>query len=224
MFRNTQGSSCRAPDDLVRILGSIYFSAHPVDSLLFQNPDLFHDLYVFKCVTTVIFTSGDRGIKGNFSLSLEHGLEEAYSWMAGLPMDVPSQKNSSVRINGYEIPSWSMRNMSNIQIIYLRIPDGGPAGQGYDANDGESLVKLYNGKLKSITTTDGNATYTLDELKDLLSAILNMRQANDIRVLDHKASISNTQDTISHNTDHVISAKLVMDAINRTKNGANITA
>lgn len=144
--------------------------------------------------------------------------------MAGLPMDVPSQKNASVRIKGYEIPSWSMRNMSNIQILYLRIPDGGPAGQGYDTHDGQSLVKLYKGDLKSITTTDGNATYTLDELKDLVSAILHTRQANDIRVLDHKASISHTQDTISDNTDHVISAKLVMDSMNQTKNGANITA
>jgi hypothetical protein len=62
----------------------VYFSAHPVDGLLYQSPDLFHDLYVYKCVTTFVFTAGDRGVTGNFSASLELGLEAAYAHMVGV--------------------------------------------------------------------------------------------------------------------------------------------
>ncbi|CAO2654276.1 Nn.00g110090.m01.CDS01 [Neocucurbitaria sp. VM-36] len=202
--------------------GSIYFIAHPADGLLFQNPDLFHDLYVFKCVTTVVFTSGDRGIKGNVSLSLEHGLKKAYSWIAGLPMNEPFWRNTLVRIAGYEIQSWCMKDMPNIQILYLRIPDGPATGQGYAVSDGESLAKLYNSEIASITTTDGNATYTLGELKHLIDTILYQRQANDIGVLDHKASISNVDDILSDHADHVTSARIIMDVINNRKIDASV--
>ncbi|KAF7455645.1 hypothetical protein PtrSN002B_000772 [Pyrenophora tritici-repentis] len=60
--------------------GSVYFTAHTVDGLLFQNPDLLHDLFVFKCVTTVVFNADTGGEAANESrmLQLERGLEAAY--------------------------------------------------------------------------------------------------------------------------------------------------
>ena len=71
----------------------MYFSAHPVDSLLYQNPDLFHDLYVYKCATTVVFTTGDRGVAGNLSMSLERGLEAAYARMAGVSTNETARRS-----------------------------------------------------------------------------------------------------------------------------------
>jgi hypothetical protein len=69
----------------------VYFSAHPVDDILYQNPDLFHDLYVYKCVTTFVFTAGDRGVTGNFSASLELSLEAAYAHMFGVTTNETAQ-------------------------------------------------------------------------------------------------------------------------------------
>ncbi|KAF1848440.1 uncharacterized protein K460DRAFT_414995 [Cucurbitaria berberidis CBS 394.84] len=202
--------------------GSIYFTAHPVDSLLFQNPDLFHDLFVLKCVTTVVFTSGDRGNTDNFSFALEHGLEEAYSWIAGVPANEPKRKATLVKIGKYEVPSWAPKDMPSMQILYLRLPDGAPAGQGYDTNGGESLKKLYNKEIKSITTTDGNVTYTLEDLKDIIVTVLHERQANDIRVLNYKASVSHEYNTDLDHADHTISAKLVIEVIEEEKIRANV--
>lgn len=61
--------------------------AHPIDALLYQNPDLYHDLHTFKCTTLVVLTAGDRGTKDtNFTQLLERGLEASYNFMAGAPL------------------------------------------------------------------------------------------------------------------------------------------
>ena len=53
--------------------------------MLFQNPDLLHDLYVFKCVTTVVFTADTGGETANDTRvrEIERGLEDAYRFMSG---------------------------------------------------------------------------------------------------------------------------------------------
>jgi hypothetical protein len=100
-------SACETYTDLVHL------------PLVYQNPDLFHDLYVLKCVTTVVLTSGDRGVGGNFSLSLERGLQQAYAHMAGVPVTDPTQEETTVRVGTHDIHSWTLRGAPNIQIIYL---------------------------------------------------------------------------------------------------------
>lgn len=64
--------------------GSIYFTAHTVDSLLFQNPDVLHDLFVFKCVTTVAFNADTGGEARNDTRreELEYGLGRSYEIMS----------------------------------------------------------------------------------------------------------------------------------------------
>jgi hypothetical protein len=200
----------------------VYFSAHPVDGLLFQNPDLLHDLYVFKCVTTVVFTSGDRGETGDSSLSLERGLQQAYALMADLPVSDPTQEEATVRIGTHDVHSWSLRGMPNIQIIFLRLPDGLPSGQGYDAHAGASLAKLYKKEIDSITSTDGLASYTLRDLKELIAYTLHMRQPNDVRILDHNTTLARAEEHHEYHdhTDHIVSAKLVQTVVT----GENIRA
>ncbi|KAH7390632.1 hypothetical protein BKA66DRAFT_568572 [Pyrenochaeta sp. MPI-SDFR-AT-0127] len=204
--------------------GTIYFVAHPVDSLLFQNPDLFHDLYVLKCVTTVVFTAGDRNMIGNFTLSLERGLEEAHAWMAGLSPPVPARKEATIQIGNYRVPLYSLNTMPNIQMLYLRLPDGAPTGRGYDTNGGESLKKLYNMEIKRITAIDGTATYRLKDLMDLIATVLHKRQPNDVRVLNYKGLSSDDNADSSDHADHVVSAKIVMDVIERERLNVKVQA
>lgn len=183
----------------------MYFSAHPVDGLLYQNPDLLHDLYVLKCVTTVVLTSGDRGIGGNFSQSLERGLQEAYAHMAGVPLAGSTAEEKTVRVGTHDLGSWSLPSVPNIQIVYLRLPDDSQSGQGHDSDGlpGASLARLYRKEIDSIRSTDGLAVYTLRDLTEIIAQILHTRKPNDVRVLDHKT------DVYDDHPDHVISAKLV---------------
>lgn len=131
--------------------------------------------------------------------------------------------NTRVQVGEYEVDIWSPRKVPNVQIIYLRLPDGGHVGQGYDAYNRESLRKLYAKEIDSITTTDKNATYTLEKLKDLISTILYVREANDIKMLHHKGSLpENETDTDSDHADHTIAAKLVMEIIEKEEITAKV--
>ncbi|KAF2822780.1 hypothetical protein CC86DRAFT_71907 [Ophiobolus disseminans] len=204
--------------------GVVYFTAHPVDGLLYQNPDLLHDIYVFKCVTTVVLTSGDRGTGGNFSLSLERGLQEAYALMAGLPISDVTQGEETVQIGTHHVHSWSLNELPNIQIIYLRLADSLPSGHGYAMHGNDSLAQLYSAKIDSIATTDSLARYTLRDLKEVIAFILHSRKPTYIRMLNHKAVTSAGDKHAEHldHADHVVSAKLVQRVITGEKLQANV--
>ena len=119
-----------------------------------------------------------------------------------------------VQLGEHEVQMWSPKSMPNVQVLYLRLPDGGHAGQGYDAHGNESLKKLYNKDIESIATTDGNATYTLDAVKDIIATVLRTRKARDVKILYHKGPLPRTEEDFdSEHADHTICAKLVMDVI-----------
>jgi hypothetical protein len=187
----------------------VYFSAHPVDSLLYQNPDLYHDIYVYKCITTVVITSGDRGVAGNFSENLERGLEAAYAHMAGLATNRTVWAETSVTLGQRNVTVRFLKDVPNIQIVYLRIPDG------------DSLKKLYSKKIVSVTTTDRSTVYSLEALKALVATVLKQKAPRDIRVLDFKSPIPQNDEHKGDHADHVVSAMLVLDAVKH--NGINST-
>ncbi|KAJ4984990.1 hypothetical protein SVAN01_09512 [Stagonosporopsis vannaccii] len=170
--------------------GTVYFAAHPADSLVYHNPYLFHDLYVYKCITVVISTSGDRGTGNNHSHNLEHGVK----------------RHVQVSRHPYA---------DNVRLVYLRLPDGGPVGDGYATNKDESLKKLSTGEIESISTTDRNATYTLDSLEALLATILLETGATEVRVLDYKTGVPDEHDEGEDHADHAVSARLVVDVLER---------
>jgi hypothetical protein len=194
--------------------GSVYFAAHPVDLLLYQNPALFHDLYVFKCTTLVLFTSGDRGIIGNYSRFLERGFEEAVSYMNQQPLN-STWDTSEVQLNGKLVSLHSPRELPHVQVVYLRLPNSAPDGQAYPANDGGSLKKLYNKKITTLATTDGSAVYTLESLQDLIATIINKRGAGNINVLDYKTVVPEDNEKYCDHADHSVSARLVAEVMEK---------
>lgn len=204
--------------------GSIYFAAHPVDVLLYQNPDIFHDLYVYKCVTAVLFTSGDRGVQGNYSRSIERGLEDAVAYMAGQVTNSSSWNSSDVQFGGQLVMMRSLKEVPDVQLLYLRLPHSMPDGRSYLTGDGQgqSLKKLYEDKVETISTTDGSATYTMDELRDLISTILQKRQATDVHVLDYKTPVLEDYDMGGEHADHTVISRLVVEVMEKDKLKGNI--
>jgi hypothetical protein len=174
-----------------------------------------------------VITSGDRGMDSNFSQSLERGLRHSYALMADLPFDNATMEDTTVvRVGTHDLHSWSFNGMRNIQLIYMRLPDGAPHGHGYDAHKGESLGRLYKKQIDSITSTDGNTTYTLRDLKEIIGSILHQRKPIVIHVMNHKASHPGDQQfpyssQADHN-DHLVSAKLVQSVINVEKINATV--
>lgn len=202
--------------------GSVYFAAHPADILLYQNPDLFRDLYVWKCTTAVLFTSGDRGVKGNYSRGIENGLANAIAFMASENDISPrSWAEADVQFEGEMALLKSLKNWPQVQLLFLRLPDGKPDGTPY-REQGLSLKQLYDHRIHTISATDGRAYYGIDDLKDVIATILKKREPNDIRILQHKEPMKIKLNDEDDHADHLVSAKLVAEVIEREELKTNI--
>lgn len=131
-------------------------------------------------------------------------------------------KTETVRLGESSVKLSSHARADNVQLVYLGLPDGGSAGSGYDAHGGESLRKLHSGEIDTITTTDGNVTYTLESLRSLIADILYESKATDVRVLDYKTGIPDDEDARSDHADHVVSARIVVDVMKRDQSKAKL--
>lgn len=161
--------------------------------MLFYNPDLFHDLTVFKCATAIVFTSADRGNIDNLSLSTERSLEAALAWMSSAIGDTTIGEKGVIQIGEKSVADFTFNSVPNVHILYFRLPGGEHTGEGYKAHNEQSLKKLYTGEITVMTSTDGVTTYTLDQINEIIAIILHERQMNDIRVLNYKAVLPEEQ-------------------------------
>ena len=142
--------------------------------------------------------------------------------MTGAEMGNQTWLANTVRIGDADVRVSKHHEADNVRIVYLRLPDGRPAGSGYGVHEGESLRKLYNGDIKRITTTDGNTTYTLESLKDLLAGILRESGATEVRVLDDKTGVPDEEDRGDDHADHAVSARLMVDVMKRENSSAKL--
>lgn len=124
------------------------------------------------------------------------------------------ENSTTIPIGRYNVSASPLLGLSNVQVVFLRLPDSTYYGQGYSAYHEESLKGLYSADISHITTTDGMATYTVRDLKGLIATILHERRADTIHVLNHLACLSTDQDNeqLEH-ADRIVSAKMVMDVI-----------
>jgi hypothetical protein len=110
-----------------------------------------------------------------------------------------------------------LKDASSVQIIYLRIPDGGSDGKGYETKHGDSLKKLHSREVESITTTDGSTAYTMETLKDLIATVLKQKVPHNILVLDFTKPIPEDDEHDGEHADHVVSARIVADVVEENK-------
>ena len=132
----------------------------------------------------------------------------------GTNQHIAAANHTTVQIGEHTISASSLFGRSNVQILYLRLPQSKYFGKGYKAYYEESLARLYNADIPHITTTDGKANYTVQQLKDIIATIIHSRQANDIRMLNYFEALNTNGegDQLDH-ADRLVSAKLVMNAM-----------
>jgi hypothetical protein len=83
----------------------MYVVAHTDDDLLFVSPDLLHDLQSGRCLRTIFTTAGEAGEGEYYWSSLERGIRDTYSEMAGVPNNW-SQVDDG--ISGRTIPTYEL--------------------------------------------------------------------------------------------------------------------
>jgi LmbE family N-acetylglucosaminyl deacetylase len=184
---------------------ALYVVAHEDDSLLFQSPDLLHDIQSGGFVRTVVLTAGDGGLPESYWGSREAGLCAAYANMAGT---ANSWTSTSRSINGFTVVERTLVGLSKIVVNFLRLPDGGyPDGNGTATYGNQSLRKIWSGAISTITSVDKANTYSKDGLTATLTAFMSLDSSDRLSVQDYSISF-----TDNDHPDHVAAAYIAVAA------------
>ena len=175
----SSGNSVRAVDCPDGSVMSVV--AHEDDDLLFQNPDLWHDIQNGKCVRTVFVTAGDAGWDANYWLGREAGAKAAYASMAGV---ANLWQEIDAGVPGHPIPVFTMTNHPTVSLTFLRLPDGNGEGGGFAATNNTSLQKLWLGSISELWAVNGTSGYTKPQLIATLLALMNGYQPDELYTQD----------------------------------------
>ena len=156
--------------------------AHEDDSMLFQSPDLLHDIQTGKCVRTVFVTAGDAGQDSDYWSSRELGAQAAYAQMAGVA-NVWTQSDAG--ISGHPISLMTLTGNPKITLLFMRLPDGNLDGSGFAPDESQSLQKLYLSQISQINTVDGTSSYTLSSLTSTLTNLMKAFAPNRVDTQDY---------------------------------------
>ena len=153
-----------------------YIVAHADDWQLFMNPETFNDLMSRdNKVVFIITTAGDAGKGERFWRAREEGMKSSVLYCLA-----PNQKlhlnEGFKKIDQSYIAYWSVNNIIS---YFLRLPDGGVKGEGFEENDYNNLRKLEDDKIRSLSSLDGSFTLSSrDCLGKLLGNIIAAESAN----------------------------------------------
>lgn len=191
---------------------SFYVCAHPDDWQLFMFPDAYHDLHGCPKTVFIHISAGEAGLGRDFWLAREEGSKSSIRMvMAPVSPLAESDADPKPTILGHRIYRWSVMNRINEAVCYfLRLPDGNSDGGGFELYGNQSLCKLMQGSISSITAVDHAATYTgWTDLCDTIKAIIQMESAgfNEKRVKTHDPDPLNNPK--SH-PDHQITGEAVL--------------
>ena len=178
--------------------------AHEDDSLLFQNPDLLHDIQSGRCVRTVFVTAGNAGQGQGYWSSREKGAEAGYASMAGVP-NTWSQADAG--ITGHAMPLMTLTGNPKVSIVYMRLPDAAIDGTGNAPNSSQSLQDLWTGKINQIAAVDGSSSYTAADLINTLTTLMKSFGPDRIDTQDFAGAYGN-----GDHSDHLTTAYLTQQA------------
>ena len=174
--------------------GAISIVAHTDDDLLFLNPDILHDIQAGRCTRTVFVTAGESGNGQSYWGSLEAGIRATYAQMAGVANRWTA---ADAGIPAGAISVHTLTAAPHVSVVFLRIPDGFD-GSGSAAYGWQSLAKLWDGEIPTVTTVDGREWYTKTEVRDILVKLMSDFKATTVRAQDWTSDPGNLDDHSDH--------------------------
>ncbi len=149
------------------------------------------------------FTSqpGEAGEGQAYWSSLENGIRATYASMAGV---TNAWTASDAAISQRPVTVHTLNAAPNISVIFLRLPDGYPNGEGTSRYNGQSILKLWDGRISSIRPpVDGSATYTKAQLQTVLNQLVSAYKPTTFRTQDWTGNFTTPYD----HSDHWAAAK-----------------
>lgn len=196
---------------------SFYFAAHEDDWQLFMNPSAFEDVIGGARRTVFIHvTAGDDGLgtgsggrKHPYYLARENGALEAIRFMADADKTPIADTDAPMTFNGHKVLRVSYQTAIG---YFLRLPDGNASGAGFAGTGFQSLKRLADGDIGTLSAVDGSTSYHgWDDLVATVRAIIKFERGSapliQLNVADLDPRI-NPQD----HSDHLMTAKVALDA------------
>jgi hypothetical protein len=196
---------------------SFYFTAHEDDWQLFMNPSAFQDVLVSRAKTVFVhLTAGDAGLgagaggrKHPYYLARESGAETAIRFMAdtrGYPDD-PSIAPAT--FNGHPVRRVTYRNTV---AFFLRLPDGHGSGAGFPGTGHQSLERLGNGDIATLTPVDSSTVYrSWSDLIATLRAVIEHERGDAPVVEINVAELDSARNPLDH-SDHRMTARAALES------------
>ena len=197
---------------------AFYFGAHPDDWQLFMNPNAWYD--VQKPSNKVVFvyvTAGDAGLGlGNgersqpYYLARENGAKLSVRFLADAAKAPDVPVDSVASISGHPIKRWVYRNTIS---YFMRLPDGSPQGTGYVATAEQSLKRLHEGAIRTMTAIDNTTTYQgWSDLRTTLRKLIDHERGSATNVWVNVPD-TNIEKNVGDHADHQHMAQGVLEAI-----------
>ena len=208
---------------------SVHFSiqAHADDWQLFMSSKVISDMSVANTKMVFITLTGGDGSAGAgsygtsgipFYLSRENGSVYSSKFAADLttgtaPLDNPTFSAVTIittsPVGSHTVWKYTYKNTVN---YFLRLPDGNGAGEGFSANNFQSLEKLKSGAITAINVV-GNSTippssgpaaltYTWGQLTATIRKIINDEKVTGTQSWIHAAHTITGAQTVYNTNDH----------------------
>ena len=196
--------------------GALQIVAHEDDDLLFQSPDLLHDVQAGRRVRTVFVTTGDAAKGRGYWSSRERGSLAAYAQMAGV---ADAWTVSDAGVSAAPLRMLTLTGAPQISLVFMRLPDGNRRGTGMARYGNESLMKLWNGSIASIRAVDGSARYTASALRNTFTELMTTDGPTTVRTLDWTIPFGT-----GDNADHTATALFARQAHRGSRAGQTLFA
>jgi LmbE family N-acetylglucosaminyl deacetylase len=171
-----QASTARAAGDCP-VGTTMNVVAHPDDDLLFQSPDLLHDIQSGHCVRTVYLTAG---ADIDHLETREFGVEAAYARMANA---ADSWTTSDAGVADHPMHLVTLTGNPKVSLVFMRLPEG-IWGTQNDPQD-VTLRNLWLGNVAEMPAVDESSSYTKQELISTLTTLMTAFQPDTIRAQDY---------------------------------------
>ena len=155
--------------------------AHEDDDLLFMSPDIQANIDNDDCIRTVYLTAGDAGQDKYYWIGREEGSEAAYASMANIHKEEWVQRTVKATDSAYFTIANHPKN-KKLSMIFMQLPDGNINGSGFAKYQYNSLSHMLN-TTGTITSVDGQSTYTTASLEATLETIMKQYQPTTVRTL-----------------------------------------
>lgn len=199
------------------------------DWQLFMSKKLSSDLAAGGKTVLITLTAGDEGNGANafngspiaYYLAKERGAIYGSKFVSDLnnqpifPNTYALPIAQSAVLNGKNVVKYNYGNTNGVGRVvnyFLRLPDGGSTGSGYSGTGNQSLKKLKEGTIGTMTSVDGANTYTWSELVNTIYAIIFAEKSVDPQIWIHTASLNLTTNPNDH-SDHFFSATAAQEAV-----------